>query len=165
LLLNKRHKAKEHIKERPKEMNKQKINNLFFITIILLCYHTSHTQNEWWKRNNLRVIQLNLPDYEAANIQPKEIVEDLVNYSANTLIINAGGIMAFYPSKLESHYINPYMRPGVMRAIINDCHKKNIKVIEERVKKMYHIRPCLLFHITLQIIQSYRIKYFFRHKP
>jgi hypothetical protein len=86
-------------------------------------------QDEWWKRNNLRVIQLNLPDYEAKTIQPNEIVEDLIKYSANTLIINAGGIMAFYPSKLENHFINPHMRPGVLGEIVKKCHQNNIKVM------------------------------------
>ncbi|HYG17663.1 MAG TPA: hypothetical protein VD816_01995, partial [Ohtaekwangia sp.] len=50
----------------------------------------------WWKANNLRTIQVNLPAYEAG-LNPDSLVADLVGFSANTLIINAGGIMAFYP--------------------------------------------------------------------
>ena len=83
----------------------------------------------WWKSNRLRVIQVNLPDYEAATLVPDSLVEDLVNYSANTVIINAGGIMAFYPTKLPFHYINPYMKPNMLGDVITKCHKKNIKVI------------------------------------
>ena len=49
----------------------------------------------WWKANNLRVIQTNLPAYEAATLDPDSLVADLIHFSANTLIINAGGIMAF----------------------------------------------------------------------
>jgi hypothetical protein len=105
----------------------------FFRYTLLLAFSFSvlyiNAQTEWWKKNNLRVIQLNLPDYEAATIQPIEIVEDLEKHAANTLIINAGGIMAFYPSKLASHYINPYMRPGVLSQVIKKCHEKNIKVM------------------------------------
>jgi hypothetical protein len=55
------------------------------------------TEKLWWKQNNLRVIQTNLPDYEAATLNPDSLVADLLHFSANTLIINAGGIMAFYP--------------------------------------------------------------------
>jgi Hypothetical glycosyl hydrolase 6 len=86
-------------------------------------------QIPWWKKNNLRVIQFNLPDYEAASLDPDSLLEDLRHYAANTLIINAGGIMAFYPSKLKSHYINPYMKPATLKDVINKCHKVNIKVI------------------------------------
>ena len=100
--------------------------------LVVFCFifiSNAFAQDEWWKRNNLRVIQLNLPDYEAKTIQPNEIVEDLLKYSANTLIINAGGIMAFYPSKLDNHFINPYMRPGVLGEIVEKCHQNNIKVM------------------------------------
>ncbi|OOQ61438.1 alpha-amylase family protein [Mucilaginibacter pedocola] len=83
----------------------------------------------WWKHNNLRVIQTNLPDYEAATLNPDSLVADLVNYSANTLIINAGGIMAFYPTKLDLQYTNPYMKPNTLGDVVNKCHQKGIKVI------------------------------------
>ena len=56
---------------------------------------------EWWKRNNLRVVQTNLPAFVAADIEPEQSVADLVGMSANTLIINVGGIMAFYPTELD----------------------------------------------------------------
>ena len=47
----------------------------------------------WWKANNLRLIQVNLPAYEAATLDPDSLVKDLLDHSANTLIINAGGII------------------------------------------------------------------------
>lgn len=39
---------------------------------------------------------------EVATLNPDSLVKDLVDHSANTLIINAVGFMAFYPSKLPS---------------------------------------------------------------
>lgn len=83
----------------------------------------------WWKRNNLRVIQTNLPDYEAATLNPDSLVKDLVDFSANTLIINAGGIMAFYDTKLDFHYKNPWMKNNMLKEVVDKCHQKNIKVI------------------------------------
>ena len=83
----------------------------------------------WWKANNLRLIQVNLPAYEAATLNPDSLVKDLVDHSANTLIINAGGIMAFYPSKLPFHYINPYMQKNMLGDVVKKCHANNIRVI------------------------------------
>jgi len=83
----------------------------------------------WWKHNNLRVIQTNLPAYEAATLNADSLVEDLVSCSANTLIINAGGIMAFYPSALDFHYINPYMKDNMLGFVIEKCHQQGIRVI------------------------------------
>jgi len=82
----------------------------------------------WWKRNNLRVIQANLPAYEGG-LNADSLVEDLIRFSANTLIINAGGIMAFYPTKVEGHYQNPYMHPNMLKEVIDKCHANGIKVI------------------------------------
>ncbi|WP_373522775.1 family 10 glycosylhydrolase [Aquiflexum sp.] len=83
----------------------------------------------WWKANNLRVIQTNLPAYEAATLDPDSLVADLIHFSANTLIINAGGIMAFYPTKLEYHYTNPYMKENMLGDVIRKCHENGIRVI------------------------------------
>ncbi|MEJ1236646.1 alpha-amylase family protein [Chryseolinea sp. T2] len=82
----------------------------------------------WWKANNLRVIQTNLPAYEAT-LNPDSLVDDLKDYSANVLIINAGGIMAFYPTELEDHYVNPYMQPAMLGDVVRKCHEAGIKVI------------------------------------
>lgn len=101
--------------------------------LVAIAFITSVTAQSgstpWWKSNRLRVIQVNLPDYEAATLHPDSLVEDLVNYSANTVIINAGGIMAFYPTKLPFHYTNPYMKPNTLGDVVRKCHEKSIKVI------------------------------------
>jgi hypothetical protein len=83
----------------------------------------------WWKANNLRVIQTNLPAYEAATLIPDSLLADLKYFSANTLIINAGGIMAFYPTKLEYQYSNPYMQKDMLGDVISKCHENGIRVI------------------------------------
>jgi hypothetical protein len=82
----------------------------------------------WWKANNLRVMQTNLPAYEGG-LNPDSLVADLRSFSANTLIINAGGIMAFYPTKLENQYTNPYMKENMLRDVIRKCHEHGIRVI------------------------------------
>ena len=82
----------------------------------------------WWKINNLRVIQTNLPAYEAG-LNVDSLVSDLQYFSANTLLINAGGIMAFYPTKLEFHYTNPYMKENMLSDVITKCHAAGIRVM------------------------------------
>jgi ABC-type transporter Mla MlaB component len=82
----------------------------------------------WWKQNNLRVIQANLPAYEGG-LNADSLVADLLYFSANTLIINAGGIMAFYPTQLDCQYTNPFMTPGMLGDVIRKCHENDIRVI------------------------------------
>lgn len=107
--------------------------NKCILVLLLLTAHTLTAQNKtpspWWKQNNLRVIQTNLPDYEAATLNPDSLVADLLHYSANTLLINAGGIMAFYPTALDFQYTNPYMKPNMLGDVIAKCHQHQIRVI------------------------------------
>lgn len=82
----------------------------------------------WWNKNNLRMIQTNLPAAEGA-LDPDALLEDLIEYSANTLLINAGGIMAFYPTKLPFQYKNPYVKEDMLGRVISLCHENGIRVI------------------------------------
>jgi Hypothetical glycosyl hydrolase 6 len=103
-----------------------------YCIVWLFCCSAQSQQTDsrsWWAMNNLRVIQTNLPDYEAATLNPDSLVADLQHYSANTLLINAGGIMAFYPTALDFQYTNPYMQPTMLREVIEKCHRQQIKVI------------------------------------
>lgn len=110
---------------------------LFSFCLLLLISQNAFTQKNlswptdlpWWKKNNLRVIQTNLPAYEAATLHPDSLLKDLKACSANTLLINAGGIMAFYPTKLPFHYTNPYMKGNMLKDVIERCHRNGIKVI------------------------------------
>lgn len=117
-----------------------KILSIFFIAAIFPGCSTLETEDgtdqsviwpdsiQWWRANNLRVIQTNLPAYEA-ELNVDSLVADLKYFSANTLIINAGGIMAFYPTKLEYHYINPYMQDEMLKDVITKCHEAGIRVM------------------------------------
>ncbi|MDJ1505938.1 alpha-amylase family protein [Xanthocytophaga agilis] len=122
-----------------KESNLYILVLLFFICIscTLPKAHTSIFQPTniqwpdtlpWWKANNLRVIQTNLPDYEAG-LNTDSLLSALTCFSANTLLINAGGIMAFYPTKLPFHYTNPYMKENMLGDVITKCHRAGIRVI------------------------------------
>jgi hypothetical protein len=82
----------------------------------------------WWKANNIRMIQANLPAYEAT-LNVDSLIADLKYFSANTLLINAGGIMAFYPTKLEYQYVNPYMKENMLEDVVRKCHETGIRVM------------------------------------
>ena len=110
-------------------MKKKVISSIFVVITFFNSVSAQPDSIPWWKSNRLRVIQVNLPDYEAATLHADSLVEDLTKYSANTVIINAGGIMAFYPTKLPFHYTNPYMKPNTLGDVVQKCHAKNIKVI------------------------------------
>jgi hypothetical protein len=83
----------------------------------------------WWKPNTMRLVQTNLPAYEAATLHPDSLLKDLGDFSANTLLINAGGIMAFYPTALDFHYPNPHLQESMLAEVIQKCHRQGIRVM------------------------------------
>lgn len=73
-------------------------------------------------------MQCNLPDYEAG-LNVDHLMEDLQRFSVNTLIINGGGIMAFYPTELDFQYTNPHMQSRMLSEVVKRCHENHIRVI------------------------------------
>jgi len=118
-------------------------NGFNAIVLLIVCLAGSCSPNEtqvtsqqirwpdsipWWKANNIRMLQANLPAYEAT-LDVDSLIADLKYFSANTLLINAGGIMAFYPTKLENQYVNPYMKENMLGDVITKCHAEGIRVM------------------------------------
>lgn len=81
---------------------------------------------KWWHRNNLRLIQNNLRETDAC-LDAHRIVEQAAEFNANTLMINTGGIVAFYPTSLEYHYKSPYLKGDMIGELIKECKAKNIR--------------------------------------
>lgn len=82
----------------------------------------------WWSKNNLRLIQNNLREKDA-NLDVDALISQLKKLSANVLMINAGGIVAFYPTKLEYHYRAANQQKDLLREIVDKAHSNDIRVI------------------------------------
>jgi len=84
----------------------------------------------WWKKP-LRVIQTNLQVKDTPLMDGKKIANEISDMAANVLVVNVGGIYAWYQSKVKYHHINEYLPKDhdILLEIINSCHSKNIKVI------------------------------------
>ena len=82
----------------------------------------------WWKKP-LRVIQFNLQAKDAPLLDPEKIVRETREMHGNTLCINAGGIYAWYPSKVPFHVVNEFMNGrDLLGEIIEQCHKQDIRL-------------------------------------
>lgn len=83
----------------------------------------------WWLESSIRLIQTNLNEKEI-NLDPERFVDELVDFSANVVLFNVGGIVANYETALEYHYRNPYLREGggdVLGEVIDRCHRAGIR--------------------------------------
>lgn len=87
-------------------------------------------EKKWWKKP-MRIIQYNLQVVDTPLMDPKKIAKELEEDYANGVVLNVGGIYAWYQSKVKYHHINEFLPEGrdLFQELIDACHAKNIKVI------------------------------------
>lgn len=84
--------------------------------------------SKWWSTKPMRMVQTNLREIDV-NLDVEELIKSLKDFSANVLLVNAGGIVANYPTSIECHYRNPNMRGDFFGRVISRAHEEGIKVI------------------------------------
>lgn len=83
----------------------------------------------WWLQNNLRMIQNNLRDTDAA-MDVDKLIKELKEFHCNTVMVGAGGITSFYPTKLAYQWPSPFLNGrDLLGEVLEKCHKENIRVI------------------------------------
>jgi hypothetical protein len=87
-------------------------------------------QEGWWMKEPIRWLQTNLRETDS-NVNPKELVARLADFRANVLLLNMGGIVAQYPTRIEFHYPSPYLPPGgdLFGAVLEEAHRRGIRVV------------------------------------
>ena len=85
---------------------------------------------EWWK-GTLRVIQDNLQVADTPLMDAEKIARETAEMHANVLVINVGGIYAWYQSQVPYHHINEYLPKDhdLLADLISACHARDIKLV------------------------------------
>ena len=81
----------------------------------------------WWEQNNLRMIQCNLRDIDGA-MDVNRLIEDVKGFHANALMVGAGGITSFFPSKLSYQTPSPYLKGDVLGEIVRKGHENGLRI-------------------------------------
>lgn len=82
----------------------------------------------WWSANRLRLIQNNLRETDAV-MNVDLLIQELQSYQANVLMMNVGGIFAFYPSLLQHQYVTPYLKKDLVGEVLEKTHEAGLKFI------------------------------------
>jgi hypothetical protein len=82
----------------------------------------------WWSTNQLRLIQNNLRETDA-NLNVDQLIRELQQFHTNVLMMNAGGIVAFYPSQLEYQYISSALTGDLLEETITKAHAAGMRFI------------------------------------
>ncbi len=82
----------------------------------------------WWLENNLRMIQNNLRDIDAG-MDVQEWFQEIEKSNCNCVMVGAGGISSFYPTRLPYQTPSPYLKGDLLKEIVEICHAHGVRVI------------------------------------
>ena len=91
---------------------------------------SAFAQEGWWMREPIRWVQTNLRQTDAS-LDPSRLVSQLADMKANVLLQGMGGIVAYYPTKVEFHYPSPDLPPGrdMFGDVLRQAHAHHIRVV------------------------------------
>lgn len=103
--------------------------SLFSQSIIdLSAVNPGRYDTTWWNRAPYRLVQTNLRETDAA-MDVNAYVQSMADAHASIVLINVGGIVANYPTRLPYHFRNTYMKGDLVGDLVKGLHAKGIKVI------------------------------------
>lgn len=85
--------------------------------------------SHWWHNYPWRMIQTNLREIDMADIDADTYAQQLADYGATVVTLNAAGIIASYQTSLDFQTQSPYLTGSSLRQMIDACHARGIRVI------------------------------------
>ncbi len=87
-------------------------------------------QGRWWLDQPIRFIQTNLSETNST-VDPKALVAAVADFRANTFLMNMGGIVAQYPTRVPFHYPSTHLPAGrdLFGDVVRDAHARGIRVV------------------------------------
>ena len=84
----------------------------------------------WWKREPIRFLQTNLSETDST-VDPKALVAAVADFGANTFLMNMGGIVAQYPTRVPFHYPSAFLPKGrdLFGDVVREAHARRIRVV------------------------------------
>ncbi len=85
--------------------------------------------SHWWENYPWRMVQTNLRQIDMETMDAARYAQSLSDFGATVVTLNAAGLIASYDTELPDHYKSPYLHGDSLKAMIDECHKRGIRVI------------------------------------
>ncbi len=86
--------------------------------------------SRWWMTEPVRFLQTNISETDST-ADPAALVSAVAEFGANTFLLNMGGIVAQYPTKVPFHYPSVFLPPGrdLFGDVVRLAHARRIRVV------------------------------------
>ncbi|HTN60703.1 MAG TPA: alpha-amylase family protein [Devosia sp.] len=85
-----------------------------------------------WYRSPFRMFQTNLLEVDA-DMDVERVLDAIEDHGCNVWLVNGGGILSFYPTKLEHQTLNPFLANRASGDLFGDAveagHRRGIRVM------------------------------------
>ncbi len=85
--------------------------------------------SHWWNHYPWRLVQTNLRQIDMENMNAEEYAQEVQDFGATAVLLNAAGIIASYDTKLPFQPKSDYLHGDSLQDMIDACHRRGIKVI------------------------------------
>lgn len=83
-----------------------------------------------WHERPLRIYHPNARAFEMESLDVKSFIADCKATGAEAVVVSAGGIYAFYPSKVKYHHVSPISgKRNLLGETAEEARRQNLKVI------------------------------------
>lgn len=110
--------------------NRMNLSAIIFSSLLIgtSCFAAQKLDKERWWLQPHRMLQTNLREIDA-DMNLDEYIRDVKGFGADTILFNVGGIVANYPTDVEGHFRNTYMKGDLVGAVLERLHKENIRMV------------------------------------
>src|SRR5262245_17154472 len=104
------------------------VTSVFVAALVLSALPSA--QSRWWMDEPIRFLQTNLRELDST-VDPKALVRQVAEFPANTFLINMGGIVAQYPTRVPFHYASRYLPAGrdLFGEVLTEAHARHMRVV------------------------------------
>ena len=82
-----------------------------FLLVVIVAKAQQTTDERWWQHQPIRFLQTNLSETDST-VDPTALVAAVADFGANTFLMNMGGIVAQYPTRVPFHYPSAHLPAG-----------------------------------------------------